>query len=81
MDFEATFEQARPLISSQPGFRSMQLSRSIETPNLYRLLVGWDSVAAHTEGFRASLDYQSWKKLLHHFYEPFPIEEHSSAIP
>jgi hypothetical protein len=27
--FEAAFDQARPLISSQPGFRNLVLSRSI----------------------------------------------------
>ncbi len=56
-DFESAFEQARPLISSQPGFRNLSLSRSTESPNLYLLLVEWDSIEAHTEGFRTSDEY------------------------
>jgi hypothetical protein len=36
----------------------------------------WDSVAAHEEGFRKSPQYQQWKRLLHHFYDPFPIVLH-----
>jgi hypothetical protein len=27
-------------------------------------------------GFRTSPQYQEWKALLHHFYDPFPIVEH-----
>jgi heme-degrading monooxygenase HmoA len=51
-------------------------SRSIESPNLYLLLVEWDSVEAHTDGFRTSPEYEFWKALLHHFYDPFPVGEH-----
>jgi heme-degrading monooxygenase HmoA len=74
--FEEAFAQARPLISSQPGFRRLALSRSIESPNLYLLLVEWDSVESHTLGFRKSPEYEQWKQLLHHFYSPFPDVEH-----
>lgn len=79
-EFERSFETARAQISQQPGFRTLSLSRSIESPNLYLLLVGWDSVEAHTEGFRTSPAYEEWKRLLHHFYEPFPVVEHFSEV-
>lgn len=80
-EFESAFERARPLISCQPGFRNLSLSRSTEPPNLYLLLVEWDSIEAHTDGFRTSNEYQDWKRLLHHFYEPFPTVEHFIAVP
>ena len=79
-EFEEAFLRARPLISGQPGFRSLRLSRSLETPQHYLLLVEWDSVAAHTEGFRRSAQYDEWKALLHRFYEPFPVVEHFVPI-
>jgi heme-degrading monooxygenase HmoA len=79
-DFEEAFQRARPLISRQPGFRSLSISRSIESPNLYLLLVEWDSVEAHTNGFRGSADYKQWKELLHHFYDPFPVVEHFTTV-
>lgn len=79
-EFERTFASARTLISRQPGFQSLSLSRSIESPNLYLLLVEWNSVEAHTEGFRASPEYEEWKQLLHHFYEPFPVVEHFAEV-
>jgi hypothetical protein len=31
-------------------------------------------------GFRQSPDYQKWRFLLHHFYDPFPIVEHYEII-
>jgi hypothetical protein len=34
----------------------------------------------HTEGFRGSPQYQKWKALLHHFYDPFPTVEHYEAV-
>lgn len=74
--FEAAFAQARPLISGKLGFVSLSVSRSVESPNLYLLLVEWDSIEAHTEGFRGSEEYAQWRALLHHFYDPFPVVEH-----
>jgi heme-degrading monooxygenase HmoA len=78
--FEAAFREARPLISRQRGFLGLSISRSIESPNHYLLLVEWESAEAHTEGFRGSPEYQTWKKLLHPFYEPFPVVEHFVGI-
>ncbi|MEO6533123.1 MAG: antibiotic biosynthesis monooxygenase [Pseudolysinimonas sp.] len=74
--FETAFAEARPIIGSMPGFRSLTLSRSLESPNEYLLLVGWNSLEDHTVGFRGSAGYTRWAELLHHFYEPFPVVEH-----
>jgi hypothetical protein len=46
----------------------------------YLLLVRWETLKSHTIGFRSSAEYQEWKKLLHHFYEPFPTVEHFEEI-
>ncbi|HJX78375.1 antibiotic biosynthesis monooxygenase family protein [Glutamicibacter sp.] len=78
--FELAFAQVRGLIEKQPGFIALQLSRSIQSPNHYLLLVRWESVAAHTEGFRRSPEYQRWKQALHHFYDPFPMVEHFDPV-
>ncbi|BBX13814.1 hypothetical protein MNVM_28950 [Mycobacterium novum] len=79
-EFEAAFATARPLIAAQPGFQGISMSRSIESPNLYLLLVQWDSVEAHTEGFRKSPEFAQWRALLHEFYESPPEIEHFAAI-
>lgn len=79
-EFETAFSRARPLIESTPGFRSLRISRSIESPSTYLLLVEWDSIADHTEGFRGSDRYGPWRHLLHHFYDPFPLVEHFAPL-
>jgi heme-degrading monooxygenase HmoA len=75
-EFEAAFRQAAPLIAATPGYIGHELQRRIETPNRYLLLAKWESVEAHTVGFRGSPQYEAWKALLHHFYDPFPTVEH-----
>ncbi|HZU78588.1 MAG TPA: antibiotic biosynthesis monooxygenase [Acidimicrobiales bacterium] len=74
--FEEAFAEAKILISSAEGFRSLRLSRCLEQPNRYLLLVEWDRLEDHTEGFRRSAAYGRWRELLHHFYDPFPTVEH-----
>jgi heme-degrading monooxygenase HmoA len=51
----------------------------MERRNEYVLLVLWQSLEAHEVGFRNSPQYQTWKALLHHFYEPAPLVSHFAA--
>ncbi len=78
--FERAFAEARPIISSAEGCRSVRLEHCVETPNRYLLLVEWDRLEDHTEGFRGSAQYEEWRRLLHHFYEPFPLVQHYRTV-
>jgi heme-degrading monooxygenase HmoA len=78
--FEKAFGVAQAIISSMPGYRSHELQRCLEREGRYLLLVRWDSVADHEEGFRKSPQYQEWRKLLHHFYDPFPTVLHYEKV-
>jgi len=80
-NFEESFSKAQAIISQMPGYISHQLQRCVESPNRYVLLVNWGQLEDHTEGFRKSAQYQQWKALLHHFYDPFPSVEHFQAVP
>ena len=80
-EFQAAFEQASPIIASMKGYVSHQLQRCVEKENRYLLLVNWETLDDHTVGFRDSKEYQEWKRLLHHFYDPFPNVEHYDLIP
>lgn len=79
-DFELAFAKASPIIASIPGYISHQLQRCIEKQNRYILLVKWKKLEDHTVGFRGSEGYQEWRKLLHHFYDPFPTVEHYELV-
>lgn len=78
--FEAAFEQAQAIIQRARGYLSHELHRCLEVEEKYLFLVRWETLEDHTEGFRGSAEYQDWKALLHHFYEPFPTVEHFTRI-
>jgi heme-degrading monooxygenase HmoA len=74
--FEAAMAKAQPLIAASPGFRGLEVRRKTdqtsEKSNIYLLLVRWDDISSHQEGFRKSERYQEWRSLLHGFYDPMP---------
>ena len=80
VEFQAAFGSASSIISSMAGYVSHQLQRCLETRNRFILLVQWETLDAHTIGFRGSEKYQEWKTLLHHFYDPFPTVEHYELV-
>ena len=79
-EFEVAFKTASVIISSMNGYISHQLHHCVEIKSRYILLVNWKSLEDHTVGFRSSPQYQEWKKLLHHFYNPFPTVEHYDLV-
>jgi heme-degrading monooxygenase HmoA len=78
--FEVAFSQAKVIITAAAGFRSFRLGRCVESSSRYLLLVEWDELEDHTEGFRGSAAYQEWRRLLHHFYDPFPTVDHYEEV-
>jgi heme-degrading monooxygenase HmoA len=79
--FEAAFRVAQRILAAREGYQRHELRRCLETDQRYLLLVWWDSLGSHTEGFRQSPEYQRWRELLHHFYDPFPTVEHYEVVP
>ncbi len=80
VEFENAFHRASNILFDMPGYISCELQRCIETKNQYVLLVRWQTLEDHTLGFRRSPEYQIWRSLLHHFYEPFPTVEHYETV-
>jgi heme-degrading monooxygenase HmoA len=78
--FEADFKKAQNIISSMPGYISHQLQNCLEEPDRYLLLVNWRTLEDHTIGFRQSNQYQEWRALLHHYYDPFPQVQHYQTV-
>ena len=79
-DFESAFGQAQAIICGTRGYVSHQLQRCIENSSRYILLVNWETLEDHTVGFRSSDQYEEWRRLLHHFYDPFPKVEHYDSV-
>jgi heme-degrading monooxygenase HmoA len=71
---------AKAHIAGSPGFVSLRVERCVERPGCFLLLVEWERLQDHTEGFRGSPAYQEWQAALHHFYDPFPVVEHFEGV-
>jgi len=80
IQFENDFRAAGKFISSIKGYVRHRLHKCLEQKNKYLLVVDWENLEDHTEGFRKSAAYLEWKKLLHHYYDPFPVVEHYSLV-
>ncbi len=80
VEFVEAMERAKALIAATPGFVSLRVERCVERPGRFLLLVEWERLEDHTEGFRGLPAYQEWRAALHHFYDPFPLVEHFEAV-
>jgi heme-degrading monooxygenase HmoA len=79
-EFEQDFQRAGQYISASKGYIKHSLRKCIEQQNKYILLVEWNKLEDHTIGFRQSTHYLDWKRLLHHYYDPFPTVEHFVSV-
>jgi quercetin dioxygenase-like cupin family protein/heme-degrading monooxygenase HmoA len=78
--FEQAVATATPLFQAAPGARTLALQRSEEDPLEYRLVVGWDSVADHTERFRNSEAFPEWRRLIGDFTDGLPQVSHFRTV-
>ena len=79
-ELHAALHEALPLIAGSPGCLGVSVSKCLERPDTYLLLVQWESVEAHVVVFRGSPAFESWRGLLHHFYDPAPTVEHFQPV-
>lgn len=78
--FEKDFALAGQYISSIKGYKGHSLRKCMERGQRYILLVDWEKLEDHEIGFRQSDAYLKWKRLLHHYYDPFPTVEHYTTL-
>lgn len=74
-DFVAAFRSVEQVLASTPGCRSVRMTRGVESPTRFVLLVEWDSVQAHEENFRATDRFVQWRGAIGpHFAGPPRVE-------
>ena len=78
--FERALGDAIPHISSAKGFRSIRMMRGIESPSQYILLVEWETIDDHMEGFRNSEAFAKWRSGLQPFFAHAPELEHFTEV-
>lgn len=78
--FEAAYRGVRHLLIDTAGCRSVRMTRGIESPKRFTLLVEWDSVEAHEINFRGAASFRDWRAAIGpHFAAP-PRVEHFSDV-
>jgi quercetin dioxygenase-like cupin family protein/heme-degrading monooxygenase HmoA len=78
--FEQAVATAAPLFQAAHGARTLTLQRSEEDPLEYRLVVGWNSVADHMQGFRDSAAFAEWRRLIGDFTDGPPQVSHLRTV-
>lgn len=79
-DFVTAYRQARELLAATEGFRSARMTRGVESPGEFVLLVEWDSVEAHTVNFRESDRFPQWRALIAPYFDGVPAVEHWNDV-
>jgi len=75
-DFAAAYAEARKTLVTTPGCRSVRMTRGIESPSKFVLLVEWDSVDSHEQNFRATERFRTWRGLIGPYFDGPPVVEH-----
>jgi aminoglycoside 6'-N-acetyltransferase len=78
--FTAAYRQAREVLAGTPGCRSVRMTRGIESPERFVLLVEWDSVEAHQVNFRQSDRFGRWRGLIGPYFSTPPRVEHFTDV-
>ncbi len=78
--FKEAYRSAREFVQVSPGLRSMRMTQGVENPSRFVLLIEWDSVEAHNEGFRETDRFPKWREAIGPFFAEPPFVEHTVDI-
>jgi heme-degrading monooxygenase HmoA len=74
--FEAAFQKAKAIIYPMAGLNAVQLIKNVQDDHRYILMIFWDHIEDHTEGFRKSAAIKNGKL----YYIPSMIQCQSLNI-
>ncbi|KFB06875.1 hypothetical protein ALLO2DRAFT_00162 [Frankia sp. Allo2] len=80
-DFVAAYHGVRAELVGTPGCRSARMTRGVESPSSFVLLVEWDSLDAHLTNFRESERFVRWRAALGPYFDGTPTVAHSADVP
>jgi heme-degrading monooxygenase HmoA len=76
----AGLQAARAVISRAEGYRGSTFHQGIEDPQRFVLRIEWDSVEAHTEGFRGGPLFPEWRSHWGEFLDGAPDVQHYQVV-
>jgi heme-degrading monooxygenase HmoA len=80
-EFEAAIEKGlRTVASRAEGMRGFRVQKGIESPERYVLMIEWDTLEAHTVGFRQGPLFAEWRAIVGPFFAQPPVVEHFTQV-
>jgi heme-degrading monooxygenase HmoA len=79
--FVAAYRAGREGLATTPGCRSVRMTRGVESPSRFVLLVEWESVAAHQDNFRNTERWVTWRGHIGPYFASPPSVEHFVDVP
>ncbi|WP_018349850.1 antibiotic biosynthesis monooxygenase family protein [Longispora albida] len=79
--FAEAYAKALPILAETPGCQTVRMTRGIESPSRFVLLVEWDTVEAHLENFRATERFEQWRGIIGGYFAAPPVVEHFTDVP
>ncbi len=79
--FEAALREGiANALSKSPGFLRVSVQHGLESPERYVLLIEWQTLEDHTEGFRNGPLFAVWRSHIGSFFASPPRVEHFQAV-
>lgn len=79
--FDAAIQRGvNDVISKAKGFRGFRVSKGIESPERYILMIHWETLENHTVDFRESPAFAEWRGIVGPFFAAPPTVEHFTLL-
>ena len=76
-EFEAALAQGLSSVASKAeGYLEHKVHKGIESPERYLLMIWWETLEAHTVGFRQGPLFTQWRAIVGPFFAAPPAVEH-----
>ena len=80
-EFEAAIQRGLETVAARAeGMRGYKVNKGIESPERYVLQIFWDTLEAHTVGFRQGPLFGEWRTIVGPFFAQPPVVEHFTLV-
>jgi len=78
--FRRVFTKVAPLLSRAKGYGGHMLAQGVETPNIFNLIVRWQTLEDHTPRFEESEDHREFMMELQEYFSAEPTVYHVEEL-
>ena len=80
-EFDAAIQHGVATVASKAtGFRGFKVTRGVESPERYILMIYWDTLEDHTVRFRGSPLFTQWRAIVGPYFAQAPVVEHFELV-